>query len=231
MDAVSAPGPVTVDWLAQIGAGSVVVSESNALRASLGTGQLRLEMLSPAERFTTRKPAAPIVDKPAKFINTYTVSQKSSSAAFAALLQPGPAGVSLPVLQREVVEDTADKIHIVIHGSSWSDDVTWSPGQTPLDVVLPGEAGGMVRAGTVAVRTGPGALEGVCAGGVREIRVPPVHFTSARPCEIALAKAHDGSWVMDADRDVRGDIVCSPGYNAQPVAGEGSVCRLIISRR
>ncbi len=72
------------------------------------SGQVRLEMLSPAEHFAPRKPTAPTVDIPGPFSNVGIHSQAVKSSGenvnFVALLQPAFSKDTLPPLKTTIVE-------------------------------------------------------------------------------------------------------------------------------
>jgi hypothetical protein len=230
MDSISSPAPVTVDWLAQMVPGCVLESNSNAVRATLGAGQLRVEMLSPPQPFVSRKPASLIIDKPAKFINTYAVEQTSTAATFAVLLEPGAANAPLPALQHQIAGESASRLHMVIQAASWTDDVFWSKDQASIDVPLPGKAKSTVNAGMVTYRTRAHDCTSLCATGVRELQLLGLRLAPSHPCHIALEKMPDGSWVLDSDRDLQGSIVCEPGVSIHAEKpSEVTPCRLIIS--
>jgi hypothetical protein len=230
MDSISAPAPVTVDWLAQMAPGCISQSGDNALLATLGSGQLRVEMLSPPEPFASRKPASRFVDKPAKLIDTFTVAQNSAAAAYLALLQPGPANAPLSPLTHEIAGQTAGMLHLVIHGQPWTDDLFWSKDQSPIDINLT-TVKGAAKANMMTFRTHVRVFEGFCASGLRDLQLPEFHLTPPQPCEIAAEKNADGSWSLTADRDVQGSIVCPEGFSVRPQpAAEGAPCRLLISR-
>ncbi len=220
-DAVAPKAPATVEWLAQLS--NEPKKEGNTLVLEGVAGQLRLDMLSPAEAFAPRQPTSLHVDK--KNIHTYAVKQSGEKARFTALLQPSFSTDAMPEMKAELEQQPQGGEHVTIRGADWTDEIFH--GET--DAALKTKTGASAQAKTLAVRAEKGKVTSLLAAGASRVETEGVAIQSEAPAVIGLQRMPGGSWIVDSDQDLSGKITAAK-YEVQAFETTGKPYRYLLAK-
>jgi len=220
-DAVATKAPATVEWLAQLPAEPK--QEGNALGVEADSGQLRLEMLSPAGAFAQRQPTSLHVDRPN--IHTYAVKQSGDTAQFVALLRPSFSSDTMPEMKTELEQPSPGLKHLSIRGAGWADEILHSEA----DAALKTETGISAQAKTLAVRSEKEAVTSLLAIGASRVEMQDIVIRTDAPAQIGLQRTPDGSWIVDSDKDLAGKITAA-NYGVQALENSGTPHRYLLAK-
>ncbi|XHR28381.1 MAG: heparinase II/III family protein [Chthoniobacteraceae bacterium] len=218
-DSVLPKAPATVEWLAQLP--EEPEREGNAMKVRSGSGQLRMEMLSPAEAFAPRQPTSPRVNK--KNIHTYAVKANGEKAQFIALLQPSFSADAMPELKVTLEQPSPGLERVVIQGADWSDEIYH--GET--EAALQTKAGVSAQAKALSIRTEKGSATSVLAVGARRVALKGITVSSGAPAQIGIQQIPGGSWMVDSDQEL--EIVAAK-YAVQPFENVQKPYRYLLAK-
>jgi len=220
-DAVAAKAPATVEWLAQLPAEPK--QEGNALGMEADSGQLRLEMLAPAEAFTPRQPTSLHIDRPN--IHTYAVKQSADKVQFVALLRPSFSSDTMPEMKTELDQSSPGLKHLTLRSAGWSDEILHSEA----DAALKTKTGASAQAKTLAVRSEKKEVTSVLAVGASRVEMKDIVIHPGAPAQIGLQQTPDGSWIVDSDQDLAGKITAA-NYDVQALENSGQPHRYLLAK-
>lgn len=205
-DAVAPKQSATVEWLAQLPQEPEFAQ--NAFIAEASSGQLRVEMLSPRAPFVTRQPLSQNVDIPKVNIHTFSVKQTGESASFVALLQPGFSSETLPPLKVTAPDPKNGVTHLVLQGDDWEDHIYKSNATEPLPIGI--KSGAVkITAKVAAIRLRNQEIQSCLAIQATSVELPGIAIQLEGATQIGIQKTPNGSWIIDADRDISGRIKAS----------------------
>lgn len=224
--APAAAPTATVEWLAQLPTDPAMQDNSMTVKAE--SGQLRLEMLSPAGAFTVRKPTAPNVDVPGQFstvgIHTYAVKNSGEKIKFIALLQPGFSKAPLPALKTTVTESKTGAAQITVAGANWTDRIYKS--DTTETVT---DSGLKSTALTTVIRSDAKGIQSCLAVQASVVELPGITIKLTAPANIGLQQIPNGSWILDADQDIATQVV-TKGFSLQPLESKPKAFRYLLAK-
>jgi hypothetical protein len=186
LDAVEAPNPVSVEWLAQFRKESPA-DKKDDLWARGTKGRILIRLLDPQGGFSLRTPTSPKVDPP-KPQFTYAAKSEGTSVRFAVLLQPIASGAAAPALQTGMSNQ-----EIEIRAPEWTDSFRWS--EQPQEVVL-GAAGEKINAKVTVVRAVGEKVVSFLALGTSSVALPGVNLPSGQARDVAGKLGEDGRWII-----------------------------------
>jgi hypothetical protein len=218
-----------VEWLAQLP--SVPELQQNSLTVKAEAGQLRVEMLAPAEPFASRQPTSPHVDIPGPFstqgIHTYGVKSSGAALDFIALLEPSFSRDTLPSLKAAVAEQKPGFVHLLLQGSGWTDHVFQSAAAEPVELK---DAGVKSTARITTVRLDAKGITSCLAVKVTSFELPGIKIAPTNPATIGLQQMPNGSWILDADQEVVDQIKAEKPFSVQPMERGTNRFRYLIAK-
>lgn len=195
------PENLTAEWLAQLPTRPTIDGET--LEVNAESGRLRLTMLSPAEPFSPRKPTSPRVDVDPSALHTFSVSASGPAVHFLALLQPIFGRGATSELTAEICEQTGSFTHLRIKTLDSTDHVFF--GEDTENFKLPLSATDQsvsAAASTLAVSLSGDTMTSCVAVEATSFQSPEIQIAVEKPVTLGLQRLPDGSWLVDATRDV-----------------------------
>ncbi|CAN5794046.1 hypothetical protein BH09VER1_BH09VER1_19280 [soil metagenome] len=203
-DSVTTPQPATVEWLSQFRI-QPKPERDNGLLIEGRNGQLRVRMLVPDAPLALRKPTVANVDVKASYL-TYALSGSGTQTNFVALLQPLKAAAQTPVLKTTLESASPDHTQLTISGEDWTDQLARA---TPTGSLTLGKSTAI--ADLAVVRTKGEIVDSSLALNATALSIPGFTLAAKLPCDIAVEKSADGSWLVTASRDVKNEVTADDG--------------------
>ena len=226
-----APRPTTtVEWLAQFS--NKPEQDGNSLNAKAESGQLRIEMLSPSARFTSRSPTSARVDSGTDPL-TYAVKNSGETVSFIALLQPSFSVASMPALKATVAQSNPGVVHLVLKGSDWTDDIFKNDIAESLklnSLILTSGQEIKSTATITVIRTEAQGVTSCIAMNASALEVPGVTIQLNSPANIGLQKMPNGSWLLDANKDIQEQLMVSKEFTIKRIEPSKNQYRYLIGK-
>jgi len=204
LDSVTAPQPVSVEWLAQFRK----ETPKDGLGEILGRGtkgRVMIRLLEPPGAFSLRAPQSPKVDPP-KPQFSYAARSEGAEVRFAVLIQPITSGLAAPTLETraEAASDGAQRIEI--SSPEWTDQIAHGPDRRELVFPMFGDSGARVNAQFANIRTTSQGVDSFIAIDATVVELPGFLFRTDRPCDLAVRKVAGDGWEVTASRDVTSEL-------------------------
>jgi hypothetical protein len=199
VDDISAPQPVTVEWLAQMPPETHLEKSMLSLDAPDGGG-LRISSIDGLE-FYPRQPTTRVVDVSLARIATFAVKTEGTDLRMAHLFQPSSLIAAAPTLRAQR-NDSGPVTHIRVDAQDWRDDICLTrSGPARLSI---GGAGGIAR--MLAIRSRAGQTASVLARGATELAFADCRFNAEFPFNLAVEKTTSGCWRLEIATSFQGTL-------------------------
>ncbi len=215
-DSVTAPQPVSVEWLAQFRKETPPDKQGDLL--ARGTkGRVLIRLLDPSGTFSLRAPLSPKVDPP-KPQFTYAAKSEGTSVQFTVLLQPVASGSPAPSLKTraETIADGTQRIEI--SAVDWNDQIARAPDRREFVFTASGENPARVTAQFAGIRATSKGVDSFVAINAIAVDLPGFLFRAEKPCDLAARKNSDGLWEVVASRDIASELPKTATQTSLPSA-------------
>ncbi len=214
MDDIDSREPAQAEWLAQVPPRAILQDDAIVVTSN-SAASLRIQLLGDPPLFVERQPLSPHFNIAPNRLKT--LAAKSGGATFSALLRPFFPGEPHDPWTTSL-EESDGKQTVRIDGENWKDviEVVLNPGQT----ANLGDSEVHGTGNALAVRKSGETFASLVISGAFQLDCPAFSFQSEKAVNVSVEWCPDGSYAIDLDGCLEGEIHPKEGFNLQTKTGE-----------